>query len=75
MIEGYELTLGIITMLRACHKAGSNPIKVVMHPDDFLAMKDEDGNRWTLLMVYGIPIEVTADTEPGKIYALNALPL
>ena len=70
-ITGWELTQAIVIMVNASFKAGGKPVKVVMHPDDYCALKDEFGNPWTLLMICGLPIEVDAECPPGKIHALQ----
>ena len=70
-LDGWRLTQAIVVMVNAVFKAGGTPVKVVMHPNDFLAMKDENGERLTLLMIAGLPIDINAECPPGKIYALQ----
>ena len=73
-LEGWRLTQAIAVMVNATIKEGHKPTKVVMHPKDFLDMADEEGKPWTLLMVAGLPIEINADCEPGKIAAVYPKP-
>lgn len=49
------------------HKEGKRPTKVIMHPNDFYNLKDENGRRYSILMVGGLPVEIDVNCPEGKI--------
>lgn len=70
-LEGWRLTQAIAVMIAAARQAGNQPDRVLMHPDDFNDIRDEDGRPWTKLEISGLRIDLDPTVEPGKIRALN----
>lgn len=70
-LNGYELTLAVAAMVNAVFKAGGSPTKVLIHPQDFHGMADENGKPWRLMMICGVPLEIDPEVEPGKVLAVQ----
>lgn len=69
-LDGYKLVLAIRVMVSACLREGV-VTKVLMHPDDFNDMRQENGLPWEAREICGVPIEIDSSVPAGKVVAVR----
>lgn len=70
--EGQKQTAAVVTMVGLIIERGGRPAKVLIHPDDYAALRDGVDEPITSREVLGVPIELDATCPRGQVLAVAA---
>lgn len=72
-MTGYDRLLAIVATVRLVVSHGGTPSQVLIHPDDFAALRDKDGRPIPVVTatVEGFPLLLDWDCPVGQVQVVE----